>query len=214
LSTGPTTRSYRANDIGELRANEWPPVKRQIYEAAVSLFFEKGFDNTSVQEIVERAGMTKGALYHYFPSKDDIWVLISVRALGRLIEALESSADPSLTAVEALSKVFTELIGRSAEMRDELVVYFEQRRLLARSKLFAPIIAKREHADEMLVSLLQRGIDAGELRDLGNTRVVSFAIWGIASYALNWLRPQGPMTPEAIGLHFADMVTNGLVAKP
>jgi AcrR family transcriptional regulator len=47
-------------------------VQGRLLEAAVSLFAEKGFDATSVQEIVERAQVTKGAMYHYFRSKDDL----------------------------------------------------------------------------------------------------------------------------------------------
>jgi AcrR family transcriptional regulator len=40
------------------------PVQARIVAAAVGLFSEKGFDATSVQEIVDRAAVTKGALYH------------------------------------------------------------------------------------------------------------------------------------------------------
>ena len=47
-------------------------LKRDILKAAVELFHQKGFEATGVQEIVDWAGCTKGALYHYFRSKDEV----------------------------------------------------------------------------------------------------------------------------------------------
>ncbi|MEV4443833.1 TetR family transcriptional regulator, partial [Streptomyces sp. NPDC049577] len=44
------------------------PVPRRLLAAATRLFADQGYDRTSVQEIVEAAGVTKGALYHYFAS--------------------------------------------------------------------------------------------------------------------------------------------------
>ena len=56
-------------------------VRDQVAQAAVELFAEKGYANTSVQEVVERAGVTKGAMYHYFGSKDDLLYEIYARVL-------------------------------------------------------------------------------------------------------------------------------------
>jgi len=47
-------------------------VRDRVLRAAVELFAEQGYDRPSVQEVVERAGVTKGALYHYFTAKDDL----------------------------------------------------------------------------------------------------------------------------------------------
>ena len=48
------------------------PMEERIIAAAVTLFAERGFDATAVQQIVDRAEVTKGALYHYFDSKDEL----------------------------------------------------------------------------------------------------------------------------------------------
>ena len=47
-------------------------VADEVTRAAVELFAAQGYANTSVQQIVEAAGVTKGAMYHYFESKDDL----------------------------------------------------------------------------------------------------------------------------------------------
>lgn len=81
--TRATTRKAEAG--GEDQA----AVPRRLLSHATKLFAKKGFDRTSVQEIVEAAGVTKGAMYHYFGSKDDLLYEIYARVLRAQTEQLE-----------------------------------------------------------------------------------------------------------------------------
>src|SRR5688572_32022488 len=47
-------------------------TRRRIYDAALTLFRDRGFDNTTMRDVAAVAGMSLGAAYHYFPSKDAI----------------------------------------------------------------------------------------------------------------------------------------------
>ena len=49
-----------------------PAVKERLLNVATRLFARHGFESTSVQDIVDAAGVTKGAMYHYYGSKDDL----------------------------------------------------------------------------------------------------------------------------------------------
>lgn len=64
-------------------------TRERVLDAALDLFIEHGFDGTSMREIAERVGVTKAALYYYFPSKDDMLMALHARlhSLGR--DALE-----------------------------------------------------------------------------------------------------------------------------
>ncbi len=68
LITGPGTVGVGTERIGTERIG----TRQRIVAAAVALFAEQGFDATSVTEVVARAGVAKGALYHHFASKDDL----------------------------------------------------------------------------------------------------------------------------------------------
>ncbi|MEV0504412.1 helix-turn-helix domain-containing protein, partial [Streptomyces spectabilis] len=69
------------------------PVPQRLLAAATRLFADRGYDRTSVQEIVEAAGVTKGALYHYFGSKDDLLHEVYARMLRVQQERLDAFAD-------------------------------------------------------------------------------------------------------------------------
>ena len=61
--------------------NKYPEVtEERILEAAQRLFLEKGYDNTTIQDIVDQlGGLTKGAVYHHFKSKEEILDKVSDR---------------------------------------------------------------------------------------------------------------------------------------
>lgn len=78
------------------------PVPQRLLAAATRLFAEKGYDRTSVQEIVEAAGVTKGALYHYFGSKDDLLHEVYARVLRIQQERLDAFAGADAPVEERL----------------------------------------------------------------------------------------------------------------
>jgi AcrR family transcriptional regulator len=62
--------------------------KKEVFiKAAEALFVEKGFENTSVEEIVKRAGLTKRTLYQYFQSKEDLYYAVALKGARLLAKA-------------------------------------------------------------------------------------------------------------------------------
>ncbi len=61
--------------------------KETFLKAAEELFVEKGFENTSIEEVVRRAGLTKRTLYQYFQSKEDLYYAVALKGARQLYEA-------------------------------------------------------------------------------------------------------------------------------
>src|SRR3954466_5375201 len=61
----------------------------EIVQAALDLFVEKGFSSTKMDEIAKRAGVTKGTVYLYFPSKDDLFRAVVEEMMGSQMENAE-----------------------------------------------------------------------------------------------------------------------------
>ncbi len=80
------------------------PVPQRLLAAATRLFAERGYDRTSVQEIVEAAGVTKGALYHYFGSKDDLLHEVYARVLRLQQERLDAFANADAPVEQRLRR--------------------------------------------------------------------------------------------------------------
>lgn len=78
----------------ELHSQE---TRQRIVEAASELFNAYGFDQTSVKDISERAGVTTGALYHHFKNKDDLMMAVFKEHdddFGKMAERFASGDDP------------------------------------------------------------------------------------------------------------------------
>ena len=83
-------------------------TKSRIVSAAWQLFYEQGFDNTTVDEIVELSGTSKGSFYHYFGSKDALPASLSY-LFDEKYEELAETMDPSMPALEKLIYMNQEL---------------------------------------------------------------------------------------------------------
>ena len=74
----------------------------QLVEAARQLFATHGYEQTSLDAIVEKAGVTKGAMYHHFESKQELFAAVYAREQRKLADAVESAARPRRDAWEAV----------------------------------------------------------------------------------------------------------------
>lgn len=64
--------------------NKYPERTREkILDVSFQLFAKKGYEKTSIQDIVNALGMSKGAIYHHFSSKEEILESIAQRKIGR-----------------------------------------------------------------------------------------------------------------------------------
>lgn len=83
-------------------------TKGKIVSAAWKLFYQQGYDSTTVEEIVEASGTSRGSFYHYFEGKDSLLSSLSYLFDDKYAE-LEKELDPGLTPVEKLKYLNQEL---------------------------------------------------------------------------------------------------------
>jgi AcrR family transcriptional regulator len=75
--------------------------REQLLDTAAALFAEKPYEDVFVEEIAARAGVSRATLYHYYPSKRDLYVAIFKRASGRFLARVDP--DPQLSLAEQLA---------------------------------------------------------------------------------------------------------------
>ena len=83
-------------------------TKGKIVSAAWKLFYEQGYDNTTVEEIVEESGTSRGSFYHYFEGKDALLSSLSY-LFDDKYEELEKTMDPTLSPIDKLMYMNQEL---------------------------------------------------------------------------------------------------------
>ncbi|MFA1550427.1 TetR/AcrR family transcriptional regulator [Actinomadura chokoriensis] len=195
--------------MGRIPADLNLPLPDRLLAVATRMFAEKGFENTSVQEIVNAAGVTKGAMYHYFGSKDDLLYEIYHRLLGLQMSRLEQIADGPGTAEERLRAAAVDVLNTSFLYLDDFTVFFRSTHLLPRDRREA-VRAERRRYHERFRDLVEEGQRAGSFRPATPADIAVHFFFGTVHQIGVWYRPGGTLKTEAISDHYVDLLLNGL----
>jgi AcrR family transcriptional regulator len=90
--------------------------KEQILAIAFKLFFKKGYKGVTMKDLVEASGLSKGAVYHYFSSKEDLYNHTMEQFLTQYLDSFELEYDQNLTLRENIKSLF----GRFSPMTEQM----------------------------------------------------------------------------------------------
>ncbi|MEU8342904.1 transcriptional regulator, TetR family [Actinomadura meyerae] len=213
----PATEHAAGQAAGQVPGSAAPvrqsAVERRILDAALRLFAERGFDGTSVQGIVEAAEVTKGALYHYFDSKDDLLYEIYHSLIARQLGDLGAVLSRGLPPREAVRAVLTGLIRSTAEHIDEAKVFAREKDRLDDARMRA-LRADRRRYHETFRGLIEQGQRGGVFSDATPAETVTIVALGMVNQMPSWYRPDGPKTAERLAEEVAGFVLAALEAPP
>ncbi|MEV7966407.1 TetR/AcrR family transcriptional regulator [Sphaerisporangium sp. NPDC088356] len=176
---------------------------------ATRLFADKGFESTSVQEIVAAAGVTKGAMYHYFDSKDDLLREIYARVLRMQIERLDRFADAPGPVADRVHAAAVDVIATTVENLDDSKIFFRSMHQLAPETQKA-VRAERRRYHERFRDLLVEGQRSKVFRDDVPADLVVDFFFGSVHHLGTWYHTDGRLSGTAVGQHFADLLLASL----
>jgi AcrR family transcriptional regulator len=191
---------------------------QEIIEAAFAEFSRNGYAATTLDQIAERAGVTKGTIYVYFESKEHLFISM-VREFTK--PTMETVHDMFKThdgsTADLLRAQFSFIYEHLVEDRRRREVV---RMLIAEATRF-PELADRYHAEilrpclDMLRQAIQRGVDRGEIRNSAIIEQPQVVIGPIALVDV-WMMLFDDRQPLDLKAYFnahLDMVLNGLLAR-
>ncbi len=199
------------------RAEERP---REICAAALAVFAEKGFAAARLDEIAQRAGVSKGTLYLYFKDKEELFRAVVRDTVSPNIDQVKAAlmaADlpfahvapmflaklSSVAATMPLGSVVKMVIGESGNFPELAKVWHDQ------------VVSK---ALGVMVALIEKAQGRGEVRP-GDPRFHAFSLMGPMLMGLMYrevLQPAGgaPIDIEALARQHSDTVLKGLLMEP
>ena len=146
---------------------EAPPLNEEkqslILKAATEVFCEQGFESTSMQAIAERAGVAKGTLYLYYPSKGDLIEQVFIHCNESDVNACQQGLEEIPSALGKLCRRLRNAVRWAVENPEMSRI---ERLILASPRYqhgrYCEQTRQREHVDK----ILKEGIERGELRDM------------------------------------------------
>jgi AcrR family transcriptional regulator len=197
------------DSAGSGRAGSGRPVKERLLRVATRLFARHGFEGTSVQDIVDAAGVTKGAMYHYYGSKDDLLYEVYHQLLTMQMSRLTDIVKGTGTAEERLRAAAIDVVESSLANLDDMIVFFRSLHMLPGDRQ-TQVRAERRAYHDQFRGLVEEGMAAGTFRTEVSADVVVHYFLSTVNQLGSWFRPDGPLTPRMVGEQYADLLLGGL----
>ncbi|KPD00731.1 TetR/AcrR family transcriptional regulator [Geobacillus thermocatenulatus] len=185
-------------------------MKDKLREAAIELFERKGFKETSVQEIVEAVGATKGAFYYYYKSKEELLSDICLSYMDDLLRQQERILeDAGASCTEKLWEIVYMVICNIRTRKKSARIFFREMRHLADGHL-EEIRAKRRLFRKRYEQLIRDGMARGEFKASLNAEMITFGLLGITNWSYYWFQPDGSISERELTEIYVDFILHGI----
>ncbi|WP_042347541.1 TetR family transcriptional regulator [Bacillus massiliigorillae] len=185
-------------------------MRNKILETSIELFDIKGYKETSVQDIVDVIGVTKGTFYYYFTSKQDIIENIALSYIEEILSKQEAIiSDTSKDCTTKLRDIVYMLISDIKTNRRSARIFFREMRNIEEGN-FLNIKSKRSLFKKHYQQLIEEGIKTGEFKESLNADMITFGILGITNWSYYWFNPEGEISESDLTDIYVDMIFNGI----
>ena len=197
-------------------------TKAKLLSVATRLFAKKGYDGTSVDEVVDAAGVNKRMVYHYFGDKEGLYAAVLQSVFDQLARVEVEAFDEKTEPADAIRRILVHYFD-FLDKRTELVslLFWENLRRGRFAEGHAELLSKIP-VIERLRKVVQRGIDTGVFHGGIDVRYLLISLIGLGyvyysnRYTLSYSVGLDLKSPAVVrqGLaHSIDLVLNGLLKR-
>lgn len=181
----------------------------EIAEAAISLFYKKGYHATSMQDIADHVGLQKGSLYYHISSKEELLQQITEETINGFVNDLEHIVTQNLTSRAKLEQAIQMHLARVTANIPMAAILF--RELFSLSDDPNQIIKNAtNHYLDLFAQIVKEGMDEGEFKQ-GDPRLAALAILGSCNWVYRWYQEGGTQTSEEIAKYITNLWISGLI---
>ncbi|MBS2536898.1 TetR family transcriptional regulator [Catenulispora sp. NF23] len=207
-----TQSSQRVQD--SQRAQTGAAARRATYtpdsllEVAVTVFNERGYDGTSMEDLARAAGITKSSIYHHVKGKEELLT----RGVNRALDALNASLDTLEALPDGELDRVEQAVFRAVQILvDELPYVTLLLRVRGNTEAERAAQASRRAIDQRLAGFVERAAAAGALRTDLDPRLASRLVFGMVNSVVEWYRPgPGRWSADDVASAVTHVVFDGL----
>jgi AcrR family transcriptional regulator len=194
---------------------------QELLDAALELFVEKGFAATRSDEVAVRAGVSKGTLYLYYPSKEELLKAVIQQNLSQLLAESSGIADefegPTTELLAFLMNAWWERVGNTPAGGIHKIMMSEVRNFPEIAQFYREEVI--QPATDLLVRTLKRGVARGEFREVAYEEVthVLFApliFMALHKHSFGACEGMDSLDPNSVVATHIDLVLHGLLKHP
>lgn len=157
--------------------------KKEFLKTSLELFAEKGYDKTTIQDIIDQMGVSRGTFYHYFSSKEDIIITIAREYVNGAIYLIKRIAEKrDLNAVEKINNLMESVNQYKAQQEEHRLtvkgIFSKEKNIKLERKIES---AFKGDALKYLKKIIDQGIEEGSFDTINSRELTEFMLTAINS---------------------------------
>jgi AcrR family transcriptional regulator len=201
--------------VGAVTVDAAPAIKPSTAElirsSAIDLFFEHGYEATSLRAIAGEVGIQVGSLYNHLTSKENLLYSIMSTIMEDLLREFDARLATVTGSVERLrTAIEVHVFFHTARAREVFIGNSELRSLTTAHR--RKVVKLRDQYEQRFVDIIEEGVADGSF-ETADTKLAAWAILAIGTSTSTWFRPDGRLQLEDIATLYTELVLNGLATR-
>ncbi len=193
------------------REQQLESKRKAIIREAAKVFNRRGSHGTTLDDVAERLGVSKAALYRYVQNKNDLLYACHEEAMDIARESMDRGEAEGRTGLEKIQLGMKDYLREMIGAMGVPVLILEENALSGEQA--ARIINLRDAFEKRMRRLVEEGITDGSILPL-NPKLAIFMLLGAVHWVTKWYSPEGPWTAEEVADALVEMTMRGLAAQP
>jgi len=188
--------------MARTRSENYDEIQRGILTTACELFARQSYMRASIAELADACGLSRGALYHYFQSKEAILFAILDAHVRRMIADVETAIASKAVTSDQFRAVIRAIVELNARSANEQRLILNDLSFLSHSEQATIKSLERQIVDivsDLLIRLDKQGKIVKRTK-----KIYTMMLFGILNFSHTWFDPAGGIAPT----EFADMVVD------
>lgn len=211
LHNPPADPKSKGDNLARTQSKNYAEIRQKILNSAAKLFADQGYSTTTIVDLADACGSSRGALYHYFESKEDILFCIVQEHIRTLLDSLEKISVLETRPVARLRAYARCMLATNAESQHEQIVLLNEVNQLEPDQKVTVLDAQRKITDMVLATLTE--VDTSGRISESTGKVYTMMFLGMLNYTYTWFDPKGPVTPGDYADRAVDTFLDGFLAK-
>lgn len=184
--------------------------KELILEAAARVFSRNGFHRATVEEIAQRAGVGKGTIYEYFPSKKELFQQLIIGRVEDLISELQIQLAEGKTAKDKMEIVIKKGLNHFDSLEHLNRIMMTETTNVEDIKMRQLLVEKREALIDLIIGIIDEGISWGEFRPVDRNLAALLFLGSVSEIIASTLISSSLEKPKSSTV--LDLILKGLSA--
>ncbi len=181
----------------------------RLLSTAARVFADKGFHATTMRDLARATGMSLAGMYYYVRSKEDLLCAIQERCFHQVLAGAAAALADATGPTDRIARFIRHHVGFFTSHMSEMKVLSHEARSLSGARLEKINRLKRRYVDLLARLIAELEPDGAGRPD---PRITAYGLFGMMNWIYTWYDPKGPVSPETLAEHFAQLFLTGATA--